>query len=376
MAGLASKFAIVFMTRAGEPGAENRLDIVTRREKVIRETEWAVLCRTPGATNPAPVRTTIVMYGPSYGTCIVWDETVTAPPLQTVWRRYKQSKKPALPEEVLPPTWEELGPGPRHSTRKSTSPYKNPASFEGGSPPNRKKGELTSMVKSPGRTPMFASGRVRRREPSPGSEVDPVLATPKVPESTPDPDSIPHGQMCAWSAGRTLAEFPDALESAFRQVNGSFAQFSGNTFGAGGLDFETDEDEYDEVDPEYPEFSRFVENLAGERPNIGVWHAAARTEVDTFVTAYREKRFGSNMRAFKLQMAHEFGQDKMAVGRRAGKANMGRAKRKAPKASAMSSNAGSSTRKAGGAGPDPEGRATEARAHRLNQMLRCQSLLK
>ncbi|KAL5638778.1 hypothetical protein ACGC1H_003210 [Rhizoctonia solani] len=341
-------FAVIFTKRARDLQTPARLDIVTRREEAVQETEHAIHSYVPVTRNPVPDRTTIVMYGPSYGASFVWDGTAQASPLQTVWRRYKESNKREIPEEVLPPTWEELGPGPRRSTRKSTSPYKNPD----GNSPIRKRGELTSMVKSAGRMPMYAKDRVRRREPSPEPEVDSGPAPPKVPESTPEPDNIPLGQKYAWSAGRTLAQFPEALESAFKQVNDSFSQFAGNTPGAKRVQLQ-------EEDAEYPEFWQFVGNLAGKQTRIGVWHTTARSEVDTFVSAYREKRFGSNMRAFKLQMMKEFRHDRLVVGRGLSKARMGKARqvdddRNAPNASAMSS-----TTNAGDASTSHEGRATK-----------------
>ncbi|KEP47989.1 hypothetical protein V565_137420 [Rhizoctonia solani 123E] len=341
-----STFALLFIKRAADSKTQARLDIVTRREEAVQATECAI--HSYAARNPVPVRVALVMYGPSYGTSFFWNGTSRAPPPQAVWRRNKESNKHELPEEILPPTWEELGPGPRRSNRKSTSPYKNPD----GSSPIGKRGELTSMVKSAGRTPMYAKDRVRRREPSPEPEVDPVPAPSKIPESTPEIDNVPHGQKCAWSAGRTLAQFPEALESAFKQVNDSFAQFAGNTPGTKRVQFQGE-------DAEYPEFWQFVNNLAGKQPRIGVWHTTARSEVDTFVSAYREKRFGSNMRAFKLQMMKEFGHDQLVVERKVSKARIGKARqvntdRNAPKAGAKSS-----TTHVDDASTSHEGRATK-----------------
>ncbi|KAH7333847.1 hypothetical protein B0J17DRAFT_631403 [Rhizoctonia solani] len=348
--GLVAKFAVTFMARAGDPADEARLDIVTRREEVVQGTEFAIHSHVPAPTDPAPARTTIVMYGPSYGTSIIWDGTTPALPLQTVWRRYKESSKPALPEEVLPPTWEELGPGPRRSTRKSTSPYKNPGSSEDGSSPTRQRGELMSMVKSAGKIPMYAKDRVRLREPSPEPEEEQDPEPPKVPHCTPEPESIPHDQRCAWNAGQTLAEFPDAIESTFKQINESFAQFAGNTPSAERMQLEGE-------DAEYPEFWEFVDHLSGNQSRVGVWHTTARTEVDTFMTAYREQRFGSNMQEFKFQMLHDFREEEVVMERAVGIANMEKARQTIAARNATSTSAAGSSAGSSAANSSPEGRA-------------------
>ncbi|KAJ1304003.1 hypothetical protein OPQ81_008411 [Rhizoctonia solani] len=316
---LVSEFAVMFMTRRGDPSDEARLDVVTRRDEVVQETEFAIHSHITGQLDTALARTTIIMYGPSYGTSIIWDGTNPALPLQTVWRRHKESNKRVVSGEVLPPTWEELGPGPRRSTRISTSPYKNPGRFEDGNSSARKRGELLTMVKSAGRTPMYASSRARRREPSPEPKAEIVSEEPKELESTPEPMDIPVGQRCAWGAGRALAQFPNAISSTFKQVNDSFAQFAGNTSSAERMKLEGE-------DAEYPEFWQFVDHLAGNQSRVGVWHTTARAEVDTFVTAYRTKRFGVNMRSFKFQMLHEFGEDKIAAKRKIDEENMEKAR--------------------------------------------------
>ncbi|KAG8688590.1 hypothetical protein FRC11_005175 [Ceratobasidium sp. 423] len=357
--GLVSNFAVLFMIRTGDPEEEARLDIVTHRDEVVQETEFAVHSHVPAPTDPRPPRTTIIMYGPTYGTSIIWDGTNPAFPHQTVWRRRKESNKCTLPEEVLPPTWEELGPGPRRSTRKSTSPYKNPVLPEDGNSPIRKRGVLTAMVKSAGRTPKLAKDRARRPEPSPEPEVEPIPETPEEPESTPEPIELSLGQRCAWSAGCALAEYPDAIASTFEQVNDSFAQFASNTPSAQRMQLQGE-------DAEYPEFWQFVDNLAGNRSRIGVWHTTARTEVDMFVTTYRTKRFGASMRSYKLQMKNELREDEIAVEQEAGKTNMERTRemmtaRKAANANTASSSASSGAGDSGAAssGSGSGGRVTK-----------------
>ncbi|CUA75753.1 DNA-directed RNA polymerase subunit beta' [Rhizoctonia solani] len=345
--GLASKFAVAFMTRAGNRLDKARLDIVTRRDEVIQETEVAIHGYSSTVNSEAQDCTTIVMYGPSYGTRIVWDGTMRGLASQTVWPRDKQPDKPVVPEEVLPPTWETLGPGPRHSTRNSTSPYKNPSSpEEGGSA--RKKGELTLMVKPRGKMPMYAADRARAREPFPEPEIAIVITAPEVPKPIAEPKMIPLGQRWAWNAGQMLAEYSDVLASTFKQVNDSFAQFAGNTKRL----------QLQGEDAKYPEFWTFVDNLTGKRTRVGVWHTTARIEVDMFVTAFRGQRFGFNMRSLKFQIMRELGKGRsgVVVGKEAGKARIegveqSMTNRKVPK--------GSCIEKTGESSSSPEGRATK-----------------
>ncbi|CAE6473899.1 unnamed protein product [Rhizoctonia solani] len=319
---LVAKFVITFVTRPGDTKGE-----------------FAIHSHALESTDPAPARTTIIMYGPSYGTSIICGGMGLAGPLQTVWNRFKRPEKQSRPEEVLPPTWEELGPGPRRSTRKSTSPYKTKPD-EDSSSPTGKRGKLTAMVKSTRQMPMYAQSRVHPRGPSPEPEGALVPEIPKEPEPTPESTDVSFGQRCAWTAGNTLAQFPETIASAFKQVNDSFAQSTGNTPSAERIQFEGE-------DAEYPEFWRFVRNMTGSQSHVGVWHTTARTEVDTFITAYREKRFGANMEALKLQILDDSSNDVVVVERGVEPADPEKAmpgRNVANSSAAGSSSAGSSNR--------------------------------
>ncbi|GAB1521997.1 hypothetical protein RhiTH_005096 [Rhizoctonia solani] len=325
-----TKFTIAFMTRAGDPADEVRLNLVTRRDQVVQEVEFAIHSHASSSTDPTPARTTMVMYGPSYGTRVVWDGTNPEIPSQTIWSRFEQPEKQSQAEmkEVLPPTWEELGPGPRRTTRESTSPYKSPPlNEEKDGLPNRKRGQLTASVKNSKQVPMYAKDRARQRGPFPKSEPEPECKVESASEAQPEhgpelelesnfkrepgplsePTDIPFDQKCAWIAGSTLAQFPETISSTFKQVNDSALSTSNiNTSNVGRLQLQGE-------DADYPEFWRFVDNMSGNESRIGVWHTTARAEVETFMTAYREKRFGDNMEALKLQMLHDIRADGTVV---------------------------------------------------------------
>ncbi|KAF8752847.1 hypothetical protein RHS01_07207 [Rhizoctonia solani] len=254
-----TKFTIAFMTRAGDPADEVRLDLVTRRDQVVQEVEFAIHSHASSSADPTPARTTMVMYGPSYGTRVVWDGT-------------------------NPEIHHRLSGVDSSNRRNNRKP--NPPLNEEEMVAESQTGTTHASVKNSKQVPIGVDSEA---QPEPGPELELESNSKREPGPLSEPLTF-HSTKSAPGLRSTTQPYPPATSTLQRRP----LQLQGE-------------------DADYPEFWRFVDNMSGNESRIGVWHTTARAEVETFMTAYREKRFGDNMEALKLQMLHDIRADGTVV---------------------------------------------------------------